>query len=197
MNQSVANTCNRLLKGLSPDDLALLAPYLTFETLGLRHPIESPNVPIEHCYFVESGIISVVAKSTRDRSAEVGLVGHEGVTGIAIIMGDDRSPNDTYVQIAGSAFSLPAQRLRDAIAASPTLHKRLLHYAQAFLIQTVQTALANGTAKIEERLSRWILMSHDRVGHNDLPLTHEFLSIMLAVPLARAVCTVWIRKAWA
>ncbi len=56
-----------------------------------------------------------------------------------------------------------------------------MHYAQAFLIQTVQTALANGTAKIEERLSRWILMSHDRVGHNDLPLTHEFLSIMLAV----------------
>ena len=197
MNQSVANTCNRLLKGLSPDDLALLAPYLTFETLGLRHPIESPNVPIEHCYFVESGIISVVAKSTRDRSAEVGLVGHEGVTGIAIIMGDDRSPNDTYVQIAGSAFSLPAQRLRDAIAASPTLHKRLLHYAQAFLIQTVQTALANGTASMIDRNS-WVSgRSLWPTRSCDIRIQRDSRSSILAVPLARAVCTVWIRKAWA
>ena len=181
VNQSVTNTCNRLLKGLSSEDLALLAPHLSFETLPLRRPVESPNLPIENCYFVESGIVSVVAKSTRDRSAEVGLVGPEGMTGVAVVMGDDRSPNDTYVQMAGSGHRLPADRLREAIAASPTLHKRLLHYAQAFLIQTVQTALANGTAKIGERLSRWILMSHDRIGHNDLPLTHEFLSIMLAV----------------
>ena len=181
MSQSAFNTSNRLLRGLSPEDFALLAPHLTFATLELRHPVESPNLPIEHCYFVESGIVSVVAKSTRERSAEVGLVGREGMTGLAVIMGDDRSPNDTYVQIAATAHHLPADRLREAMATSPTLQKRLLHYAQAFLIQTVQTALANGTAKIEERLSRWILMSHDRIGQNDLPLTHEFLAIMLAV----------------
>jgi CRP-like cAMP-binding protein len=181
VNQSAFNTCNRLLRALSPEDFALLAPYLTLATLELRQSVERPNIPIEHCYFVESGIVSVVANSTRDRSAEVGLVGREGMTGLAIVMGDDRSPNDTYVQIAATGHRLPADRLREAMAASPALQKRLLRYAQAFLIQTVQTALANGTAKIEERLSRWILMSHDRIGHNDLPLTHEFLSIMLAV----------------
>ena len=179
--QSAFKTSNRLLKGLQADDLALLIPHLSLTVLDLRYSAEKPNTPIDSCYFVETGIVSVVAKSTNDRSAEVGLVGFEGMTGVAVVMGDDRSPNDTYAQIAGTAHRLPADRLREAMAASPTLQKRLLRYAQAFLVQTTHTALANGTGRIDERLARWILMSHDRIGHNDLHLTHEFLAIMLAV----------------
>jgi len=172
---------NCLLNALSPGDLALLAPHLCLVALELRQTVEAPNAPIEHCYFVEGGIISIVAVSARARSAEVGLVGPEGMTGLSVVMGGDRSPNDTYVQVAGSAQRLPSDRLREAMITSPTLQQTLLRYAHAFLVQTTHTALANGTAKIAERLSRWILMCQDRVGGDELPLTHELLAVMLAV----------------
>jgi CRP-like cAMP-binding protein len=172
---------NRLLSALTPKDLALLTPHLAHHSLDVKQTLETPNRPIETCYFVESGYVSVVAVSARGRHVETGLVGREGMTGLAVVMGDDRSPNETYVQAAGSAFGLPADDLRRLLADSPALNKRLLLYARAFLIQTTHTALANGTAKIEERLARWILMAQDRLEIDDLPLTHEFVAVMLAV----------------
>ncbi|HEY1559424.1 MAG TPA: Crp/Fnr family transcriptional regulator [Caulobacteraceae bacterium] len=180
MAEVAIDTRNRLLSALRPDDLALLAPHLSPVSLKLREMLEAPNTAIEHVYFVETGIVSVVAKSKRHRRVEAGLVGWEGMTGLSIVMADDRSPNETYVQAAGSAHRLSADHLRQALATSALLQRLLLRYAQAFLIQTAQTALTNGTAKIEERLARWILMSHDRLG-DDLPLTHEFLAVMLGV----------------
>jgi CRP-like cAMP-binding protein len=87
----------------------------------------------------------------------------------------------TYMQIAGRGQRLSAGDLRKAISASATLHQVLLHYVHSFLRQTTQTALANGRSKIEERLARWLLMAHDRVDGNELPLTHEFLAVMLGV----------------
>lgn len=173
-------THNRLLRSFSPEDMALIAPHLSLVPLDVRQPLEAPNKPIEYCHFVESGIVSVVARSPHHRRVEAGLVGPEGMTGLPVVMSDDRSPNETFVQVAGSSRRLAADDLRGALTASATLQRRLLRYAQAFLVQTTHTALSNGTAKVAERLARWILMSHDRMG-DDLPLTHEFLSVMLAV----------------
>ena len=85
------------------------------------------------------------------------------------------------MQIAGNGLRLPAANLREAIAASVALHQVLLHYVYAFLQQTTQTVLANGRSKIEERLARWLLMALDRIDGNEIPLTHEFLSVMLGV----------------
>jgi CRP-like cAMP-binding protein len=98
-----------------------------------------------------------------------------------VVLGDDRSPHETMVQVSGEAMRLPAADLRHAMDASPTLRNLLLRYSQAFMIQTSHTALANGRAKLEERLARWLLMAHDRIDGDELPLVHEFLAVMLGV----------------
>jgi hypothetical protein len=93
----------------------------------------------------------------------------------------DRVPHETYMQIAGHGQRIKADYLREAIATSNSLHQLLLAYVFSFMTQTTQTALANGRSKIEERLARWLLMARDRVDSDELPLTHEFLAIMLGV----------------
>ncbi len=164
---------NRLLSSLSAADFALLQPFLT--------PVRfEPGQPVDACCFIESGVVSVVAKSSRNRHVEVALVGPEGMIGVAVILGDDR-PDETWVQIAGAGQRLPAEQLRQAMGESRTLRPRLLQYAHAVLIQTAHTALANGTARITERVSRSILMSQDRMDDNEIHLTHDLLSSALAV----------------
>ena len=172
---------NRILSRLSAEDLALLKPHLTAVDLPVRKQLEIPRKVIEHVYFPESGIVSVVANGDNKRSIEVGLVGRDGMTGLAIVMGTDRTPHHSYVQMAGRGYRITASDLRESIRKSTTLHQRFLHYAHAFLLQTGYTAMANGRSKIEERLARWLLMGHDRVDGDTLTLTHEFLSVMLGV----------------
>jgi CRP-like cAMP-binding protein len=166
---------NRLLRSLSDTDRALLTPHLEPIGLELRQPIERANETITHAYFPESGIISVVAKSAEEQ-IEAGVIGREGVSALAVVMGNHRSPHDVYVQVAGHAHRLPSQNLRDAIEASATLRLHLQRFAQVFMTQVAQTALANGRAKIEERLARWLLMAHDRLDDEELRLTHEFIA---------------------
>lgn len=94
-------------------------------------------------------------------------------------MDDYRSPDETFVQVGGAGQRIGASDLRSAITASSTLHRVLLHYARAFMVQVSQTALANGRAKLEERLARWLLMARDRLGAKAMPLTHDLLALML------------------
>jgi CRP-like cAMP-binding protein len=171
---------NRILSRLPPDELGLLQPHLEAVDLPVRKPLENRNEAIEHVYFIEHGFASVVANGT-GRSIEVGLIGREGLTGLAVIMGSDRSPHDTYMQVAGDGQRLPSAKLRRATAESPALHHSLLRYGHAFMVQTAQTALANGRSKVEQRLARWLLMANDRLDGDEVPLTHEFLSVMLGV----------------
>ena len=109
------------------------------------------------------------------------MIGREGMTGLAVVLGADQSPNDTYIQNAGQGLRMPADKLAGAMQKSESLRYSLLLYAHAFFIQATQTAKANGRGKIEERLARWLLMAHDRLEKDDLVITHEFLSIMLGV----------------
>jgi CRP-like cAMP-binding protein len=174
-------TRNRLLKRLSNDDFRLLEPHLAAVDLPVRKQIETPHKRIEHLYFPDSGFASVVANGVKDRSVEVGLIGREGVTGLAVIMGTDRSPNETFMQGAGAGRRISAAAVNQAMEQSPTLRRTLLNYGHAFVIQTAQTALANGRSKIEQRLARWLCMAHDRIDGDELTLTHEFLAVMLGV----------------
>jgi CRP-like cAMP-binding protein len=103
------------------------------------------------------------------------------MTGTAVVLGNDRSPNETYIQVAGGGQRISSAELRKAMKASESLHGLLLKYVQAFMVQTAHTAIANARAKLDERLSRWILMAHDRMANNTLALTHEFLALMLGV----------------
>jgi len=172
---------NRLLQALPPGDWDLLAPHLVSTPLNLRDSLERPNRRIEEVCFPETGIASVVAEHPNGRSIEIGLVGCEGMTGSAVVLGSDRTPHATYMQVAGEGYRLPVARLRDVVTKSVTLHSLLLKYVQAFMVQTAHTAIANARGTLTERLARWLLMAHDRVPDDDLKLTHEFLSLMMAV----------------
>lgn len=172
---------NRLLRALGEEDRQSFSSLLTPVDLPRRMELELPNRAIEHAYFLDSGIASVVAHGSHKKQLEVGLIGREGVTGLMIVLGDNRSPHSTYIQIAGEGQRIAANDLRRAMAENPGIRTAFLHFTQAFLIQATHTALSNGTAKLEERLARWLLMAHDRTDGDALPLIHEFLALMLGV----------------
>jgi CRP-like cAMP-binding protein len=172
---------NRILSHLSSDDIGLLAPHLTPIELPVRFQLERRNRPIDYIYFIESGLASVVVNGSGDRSVEVGLIGREGMTGMAVMMATDRTPHETFMQLPGAGQRIDAASLREAMEQSVCIHHTLLRYGHAFFVQTARTAMANGRSKIEERLARWLLMAHDRVDGDEIKLTHEFLALMLGV----------------
>ncbi len=170
---------NRLISGLESDDQALLKPYLSRGNIPFRCVLEKPNRPIERIHFIESGFASLVASTSGDRTLEVALIGREGMTGIAYILGTDRSPNECVIQVEGTSLSLDVEAFSSALQMSTTLRDRLLLYVQALFIQASQTALANGRAQVEQRLTRWLVMAHDRIDGDELALTHELLAVIL------------------
>jgi CRP-like cAMP-binding protein len=172
---------NRLLSSLSTSDFDLLAPHLESVTLELRKILEKPNKRIEAVYFPETGFASVVAVQRSGKEVEVGLIGREGMTGLPIVLGNHRSPHSTYIQSPGKGQSIPAAQLRRATQTSVSLRDSLLKFVQAFGVQTTHTAICNAQSRIDVRLARWLLMAQDRIQAEILPLTHEFLSLMLAV----------------
>jgi CRP-like cAMP-binding protein len=172
---------NRLLQSLSPEDFGLLEPHLETVDLPLRQRLELPNKRINHVYFIENGFASVVANGAGEKSIEVGLIGQEGMTGLAVVMATDRTPHETFMQFAGSGQRIGVADFNRAMEQSAGLRLSVLHYAHTFLVQATYTAAANGRGKIEERLARWLLMAQDRVGATEMTLTHEFLAMMLGV----------------
>jgi CRP-like cAMP-binding protein len=183
---------NRLLRRMSSSDLALLDPHWERRDLPERTDFERPNKPVKAVCFMETGIASVVARSPHGEKVEVGVIGREGMTGHIVVMGNDRSPNESYMQVAGSGLSMPAAKLRVALDESATLRPLLTLYVQTFTTQASYTALANARGRLEERLARWLLMAHDRIEGDELPLKHEFLALMLGV--RRAGVTVALQE---
>ncbi len=170
---------NRLLAALSPDDLALLEPHFSPAVFDRFKPLEHPNRKIDALYFVEHGIVSVVAANGSNTQSEVGIIGCEGMTGVAVILQADRSPHSTYVQVAGEGQRIGAAAVMSAMERSRSLQSVLHRYAHTFLIQAAHTAVANAKASIEERLARWLLMAHDRTDGDEVNLTHDLLALML------------------
>src|SRR5262249_26274191 len=113
--------------------------------------------------------------------AEIATVGREGMVGLAIVLGGDRSRHATLIHVAGEGQCIAADDLRYVMMKSKSLSALLIGYAHTFLMQVAQTALANACGKIEERLARWLLMAHDRIDGAELLLTHELLAAMLGV----------------
>src|SRR6476660_10008012 len=121
---------NKILAALSNADLALLQPDLEPVELEVRKVLESPNKPIKHSYFIERGLASIVAGNSHKR-LEVGLIGPEGMTGLAIILGNDRSPHENFIQVAGVGSRIPADNLREAMRQSRSLEKVFLRFAHS------------------------------------------------------------------
>jgi CRP-like cAMP-binding protein len=177
----MANSPNHLLASLTTADFDLLEPHLKSVPLKVRKDIEKPNRRIEAIYFPESGIVSVVAVQSKETQVEVGLIGREGMTGLPIVLGDYRTPYFAYVQVTGAGQCMPALDLTNAMGTSRSLRDLLLKYVQAFGVQVTHTAISNAQSRLDQRLARWLLMAHDRLDADLLPLTHEFLSLMLGV----------------
>jgi CRP-like cAMP-binding protein len=175
------NTSNRLLHFMSAADRQLLALDLKQVALVQRQTLEKSNQTIEHVYFLEDGIASVVGDSNTFGQIEIGIIGKEGMTGLQVVLGNDRSPYETFIQIPGNGLRIEAEKLRAAMDKSSSLQQLLLRYVQVFMIQTSQTALSNAAALLTQRLARWLLMCEDRLISKHIPLTHEFLAMMLGV----------------
>lgn len=165
---------------MDPDDFALIQGALEPVQLEARTILERPGEPIEFVYFPDEGMLSVISRFETSRDVEVGVVGREGMSGTPLLLNDRRSTYATNVQVSGYAQRLPADVLTEALRTSRPLHDHLLRFVRAAEIQTASTASANGRAKLEERLARWLLMTHDRVNNDRLDVTHELLATMLA-----------------
>lgn len=159
----------------------MIRPHLEPSTLQRRDVLEEVNRPIEHAYFPEDCLISVVAMLRDGKAIEVGMVGREGMTGTAIVLGNGEALNECRVQLEGSALRIPAAGLRELLPRSASLHAQFLRYVQVVLVQATQTALVYSHLTVEKRLARWLLMMQDRVGEDEFDLTHEFLAAMLGV----------------
>ncbi len=174
---------NDLLSMLPPAELALLRPLMTKVQLVNGQTLHEAGEPIEQVFFVQRGFVSMVAEADGDDpGTEVGLIGREGMVGLPVLLDPQAvSFNRAMVQMPGTAHRLPAQALRDNLGALPVLRRLLFQAVEVFMAQVAQTAACNSRHMLPQRLARWLLMAHDLVDGDELAMTQEFLSIMLAV----------------
>jgi len=152
---------------------------LEFVRLQLHQVIHEAGERVKSGYFVNTGLMSVLAVQPDGKSVEVGLVGKEGFVGLPLLVGYRTSPTRAVVQGDGTAYRCDGEALRLLMKQCPELGQQLHRFAQRLAMQTTQIAACNRLHEVEERLARWILMSQDRIGTDILPLTHEFMAQML------------------
>ena len=191
MSQTQQSTArNRLLRAMSLDDFALLGPHLQPLHTELRQTLIYPHEPATHLVFPESGYVSVVAENSGGR-IEVGMIGPEGLVGaLPVLLGAGTAPYHEFVQCPGEMLAIEATVFCTAVDHSPTLHKLMLRYVQTKLVQARQTAFVNAAYTMDVRLARWLLMCHDRTEGDEIPVTHEFISMMLGVQRSGATIAV-------
>ncbi len=177
----MSETRNYLLLLADEQERGLLAASVERVSLARGSKLYRPDTIPDFCLFIESGIASVIVTSPEGHKAEAGVVGREGMVPVSAFTADGCTPMEVVMQVGGSGLKVPFEHFRDAFQASPSFREIFLSYTQAFLVQSAFTALSNANHHIEERLARWLLICHDRIDGDELPLTHEFLAIMLAV----------------
>jgi CRP-like cAMP-binding protein len=170
---------NRLLAALPRDVLDHLRPHLESVSLPLKHVIYDAGEPIEHIHFPNSGMVSLLILLEDGAVIEVGVIGNEGLLGVPALFGAATAPHQAMVQMPVEAMRLRTSLMREAMQRSPAVLERVMRYSQALQIQVSQTAVCNAHHELQERLARWLLMAHDRAPNDVLPLTQEFLSMML------------------
>ena len=172
---------NRLLALLAPRDRAMLSEHLERAPLEYRQSLYRADRAIEHVYFIETGVGSLVNTMGNGQAAEVGTIGNEGVVGVPLVLGDDRAPTAVYVQVPGVGLRMRASEFVKALERSPTMHAVLLRYVHALFNQVAQSAACNHFHSLEQRCCRWLLMTRDRMQSDEFLLTQEFLAMMLGV----------------
>jgi CRP-like cAMP-binding protein len=170
---------NLILKSIPPREYEILLPNLEPLAMEWHHALHLAKQRIEYGYFPNSGLVSFVVPVSDGRSAEVGMVGREGFVGAPLAGGIDRSPHVALVQVGGSAMRISAAAMLELLPSTPELSSLLTRYALVHGMQLAQTAACNRLHNLEQRLARWLLMTHDRISTNILPYTQDLLSIML------------------
>lgn len=172
---------NRLLGALPAEIYKRLCPALASLTFALGDVLYEPGERTSYVYFPTSSVVSLIYTMADGDTAEMGLVGNEGVVGVALFLGGDVTPNQAVVQVAGGALRMRADAMRAEFERGGPFQAGLLRYTQALLTQVSQTAVCNRLHPIEERLCRWLLMTRNRVPSDELHVTQEVLAHMLGV----------------
>jgi CRP-like cAMP-binding protein len=179
---------NRLLALLPPPAYERVMAIAETVELRRRAVVVEPLEPIKYAYFPLSGCLSVVTVMRNGNRVEVGTVGPDGMCGVSLLHGVDRVPTECIVQVPGTARRIATSALQAALGVHPGLRRVLLRYADAWVNQVSQGIACNALHPVENRLARWLLASHDSVAGDVLPLTQEFIAIMLGV--RRATVTI-------
>ena len=172
---------NYILAHLPREDYERIQSQLEPVELHLGQVVQAPGEIMEHVYFPQNSMISLISHTAAGESVEVGIVGFEGMANISSVLRVERAPHEAMVQIADGAMRMRVSALREEFKRGGALQDMLLRYTQGLLLQTSQVAACNRLHSISERLARWLLMSYDRCACGDLPFTQEFLALMLGV----------------
>ena len=172
---------NHLLGALPAADLALLAANLELVPLALGQMLYEPGTQLRHAYFPTNSIVSLHYVTETGASTEAAGVGNEGVVGTALFMGGDTTSSSAVVQTAGHAYRLERHLLKQAFNEAGLLQRLLLRYTQALMTQMAQTAVCNRHHSVEQQLSRWLLLTLDRLPDRELVMTQELVASMLGV----------------
>ena len=172
---------NGLLTALPAGELARIAPYLEEVAMPLGWAVYESGAKQRYVFFPTTGIVSLLYVMANGSSAEIAVVGKEGIVGIALFMGGETTPSRAIVQSAGHAYRLGASVLKDEFQRGGALQHGLLRYTQALITQMSQTAVCNRHHSVDQQLCRWLLLSLDRLPSNKLEMTQELISNMLGV----------------
>jgi CRP-like cAMP-binding protein len=172
---------NRMLAALPDEEYARLADDLEPVSLKVRDLICDVDQPIDHVYFVNSAVVSMINLMADGNAVETATIGYEGMVGLPVFHHTDRTVSQVFCQIPGDAMRLSTDAFRAAIPRAPALNSLLHRYTQALLTQIAQASACNRLHPIRQRCARWLLQTHDRAGTDDFSLTHEFLAQMLGV----------------
>lgn len=172
---------NHLLAALPAETQDRLFPHLKLVKLPLGKVLYESGDDLPLVYFPTNSIVSLLYVMENGASAEISVVGNEGLIGVAVFMGGESTPSRAVVQSAGSGFSLPSQRLRNEFNTNADMRMLLLRYTQSLITQMAQTAVCNRHHSIDQQLCRWLLLSLDRLSDNHLVMTQELIANMLGV----------------
>jgi CRP-like cAMP-binding protein len=181
MATTASPTQNLLLAALPSKNYERLSPQLELVELDLGHPLYESGGQLQHVYFPVEGIVSLLYVTQGGNSAELAVVGCEGMIGVSLFMGGETTPNRAVVQSACRAYRLPAQVLKAHFAEGGAMQLILLKYTQALITQISQTAVCNLHHSVDQQLCRWLLLSLDRLAQNQLQMTQELIANMLGV----------------
>jgi len=172
---------NHLLAAFSKEELKRLRPHLEPVPMSLGQVVYESGRLLDHVYFPTTSIVSLLYVMEDGASAEIAVVGNEGLVGISLFMGGETTPSRAVVQSAGQAFRLPAQYLRMEFGRGGSMQHLLLRYTQSLITQMAQTAVCNRHHSVDQQLCRWLLLSLDRLASDELVMTQELIANMLGV----------------